>query len=86
MHVNERRVFAIHSRNYISAESIANHILICVARLELDVNNCVGQCYDGAASMSGHVSGVQTRIQEKESTANHVQCASHCLNSVLNTS
>ena len=58
----------------LSAECIANHIITCVARLELDTNNCVGQGYDGAASMSGHVSGVltriQTRIRETESTAN----------------
>ena len=36
--------------------------------------------------MSGHVSGVQTRIREKASTVNYVHCASHCLNLVLNTS
>ena len=45
-----------------------SHILTCIARLERDINNCVGQGYDGAASVSGHVSGVQTRIQEKAST------------------
>ena len=27
----------------LSAESIANHILTCVTRLELDISNCVGQ-------------------------------------------
>ena len=70
MYVNQRRVFAIHSLDDLSAESIANHIITCIARLELDTNNCVGQGYDGAASMSSHVSGVQTRIREKMSTAN----------------
>ena len=41
----------------LSAESIANHIITCVARLELDIKNCVGQGYDGTASMSSRVSG-----------------------------
>ena len=27
----------------LSAESIVNHIINCVARLELDINNCVGR-------------------------------------------
>ena len=65
---------------------MSHHIITCVALLELDINNCVRQGYDGAASVSGHVSGVQTRIREKASTAIYVHCASHCLNLVFNTS
>jgi len=29
-----------------------------------NIKNCISQCYDGAAVMSGKLSGVQSRIQE----------------------
>ena len=37
----------------------------------------VCQCYDGAALMSGHVSGVQTRIREQIDRALFVHCMGH---------
>jgi hypothetical protein len=43
-----------------------------------------GQGYDGAATMSGVYSGVQTRIKEMQPRAMYVHCASHNLNLVLN--
>src|SRR6218665_1461463 len=70
--------------NDLSARSVASHILAKLAELDLDVRNCVGQGYDGAASMSGHVSGVQVLIREQAPLAVYVHCASHCLNLVLN--
>ena len=33
-----------------------------------------GQAYDGASTMSGHVSGIAARIQEVEPTAIYVHC------------
>ena len=43
----------------VSAESIAKGILSKIEELGLDIKNCGGQGYDGASTMSGHVSGVQ---------------------------
>ncbi|XP_049303765.1 zinc finger MYM-type protein 1-like [Bactrocera dorsalis] len=43
----------------------------------------VGQGYDGAANMSGHLSGVQTRIRQLYPKARYVHCASHRLNLAL---
>lgn len=48
--------------------------------LNLDMSNLVGQGYDGAANMSGHVRGVQARIQEEYPGAVYVHCLSHNLN------
>jgi len=71
--------------NDVSAESVATEILARISELELDITNCVGQGYDGASTMSGHVSGVHVRIREQAPFAVYVHCASHCLNLVLNT-
>jgi len=72
--------------NDVSAESVATEILARISELELDITNCVGQGYEGASTMSGHVSGVHVRIREQAPFAVYVHCASHCLNLVLNHS
>ena len=41
-----------------------------------------GQCYDSAANMKGHKTGVQTRIRELEPRALFVHCFGHSLNLV----
>jgi len=47
----------------------------------LDSSKWRGQGYDGASTMSGHVSGVQARITSKLPKAKFfVHCRSHCLN------
>ncbi len=43
----------------------------------------VSQGYDGAAVMSGCVSGVQKRIRELVPQAVYIHCHAHCLNLVL---
>ena len=40
----------------------------------LPLSQCRGQAYDGASTMSGHVSGIAARIQEVEPTAIYVHC------------
>ena len=49
----------------------------------MDIKACVGQSYDGANVMSGHVSGVQTRIQKLAEWAIYVHCYAHRLNLVV---
>jgi len=44
----------------------------------------MGKGFDGASTMSGHVSGVQARISEKFPRAKYfTHCSSHCLNLVV---
>lgn len=49
----------------------------------LDIQNCRGQGYDGAAVMSGVWSGVQQRISSTVSNALYVHCCAHNLNLVI---
>ena len=42
----------------VSAESISAAILAHLSRIGVDLQKLVGQGYDGASTMAGHVSGV----------------------------
>ncbi|XP_078506693.1 zinc finger MYM-type protein 1-like [Lissotriton helveticus] len=66
------------------ADGIATELVKLVEDKVLMLNKCRGQGYDGASTMSGIYSGVQTRIRQKEPTAVYVHCAAHNLNLVLN--
>lgn len=47
--------------------------------MNIDVSKMRGQGYDGAASMSGRLNGVQAVIRETVPTAIFVHCSSHTL-------
>ena len=63
----------------VSAESIYAAILAQLSRIGVDLQKLVGQGYDGASTMAGHVSGVQKRICDKYPQAIFEHCAAHCL-------
>lgn len=46
----------------------------------LNLNNCHGQSYDNASNMSGHYSGLQARLKERNPFIDYVPCAAHSLN------
>lgn len=50
----------------------------------LSFDQCRGQGYDGASTMSGAYGGVQKFIQETQPHAVYVHCAAHNLNLVVN--
>ncbi|KAL4112857.1 hypothetical protein QTP88_016577 [Uroleucon formosanum] len=52
--------------------------------MKLDLNKCVGQGYDGCATMAGCISGVQKRIKDMYPRAHFFHCASHRFNLVIN--
>ena len=52
-------------------------------KLGLDISKLVGQCYDGAANMSGCEKGLASRVQEVSSLAIYVHCYAHLLNLAL---
>ena len=68
----------------VSAESISAAVLAHLSRTEVDLPKLVGQGYDGASTVTGHVSGVQKRIRKKYPPAIFVHCAAQCLNLVIN--
>ena len=49
-----------------------------------NLENLVEQGYDGASSMTRHISGVQTRIREQYLKALYMHCSSHALNLAIN--
>lgn len=66
-------------------ESIQADVLVGVlkdtmVRMNLSINNCHGQCYDGAANMCGSRNGVATQIASEEPRAVFVYCYGHVLN------
>ena len=51
-------------------------------RMNFDLHSCRGQCYDGAANMSGTKNGVSSQIKLEESRVIFVHCYGHALNLV----
>jgi len=68
----------------LNAEKIADTILSRLKFLGLDLERMVGQGYNGASTMAGHVSGVQRRIRTLYPAAMFVHCAAHCFNLTIN--
>lgn len=60
-----------------------NLIYKVLQSFNIDIQNCRGQCYDGAAVMSGIYSGVQQRISSNVSNAPFIHCCAHNLNLVI---
>ena len=64
------------------AESIEKVIVEKLEEDRLDLTDCRSQCYDNASVMSGHVSGVQERILQRNPKALYLNCDNHSLNLV----
>ncbi|XP_060846498.1 zinc finger MYM-type protein 1-like [Rhopalosiphum padi] len=67
--VNSNAIFAVLS------EIMSNY--------NLNWDDVVSVCFDGASTMSGCISGVQTKCKEENSRIMYVHCYAHCLNLVL---
>ncbi|XP_028968387.1 uncharacterized protein LOC100903808 [Galendromus occidentalis] len=67
----------VHEKN---AEALVATILKKLEDDKLDFGNCRSQCYDNAAVMAGHRSGVNQRLLEKNGLALFVNCDNHSLN------
>ena len=64
----------------IDSVTIYSIIQDTMQRFNLSTTKIRGQCYDGAASMSGSKSGVATRLLQEESRAIYTHCYGHSLN------
>ena len=56
---------------------IVNHIQ---GALTLSLNDCVSCTFDGASTMSGSISGVQSRLKGHNSSILYTHCFNHVLN------
>ena len=64
----------------ITANSLVQIIKDVLLRLNLKLENCRGQCYDGASNMKGIRSGVATQISAIEPRAVYTHCYGHSFN------
>lgn len=69
-----------HSTSLTNADVLFKLLKDVVIRFYLGLDNCRGQCYDGAANMSGKLTGVQAQMSAVYPKAMYVHCANHCLN------
>ena len=65
-HVSHEEFIGLHSMDDTTAERITRTIEDILLRLSLPLENCRGQCYDGASSMAGCKTGVSTNLLAKE--------------------
>eukprot|EP00112_Aurelia_sp_Birch-Aquarium-sp1_P007695 Seg1840.3 transcript_id=Seg1840.3/GoldUCD/mRNA.D3Y31 product="Zinc finger MYM-type protein 1" protein_id=Seg1840.3/GoldUCD/D3Y31 len=65
------------------AETITDCLKDILLRCNLPLDNCRWQAYDGAATMSGHLSGVAARIATENPAAHRIHCANHRLDLAL---
>ncbi len=65
-----------------TGEQIYKIVSDVLLRLNLPLSGLRGQTYDGAANMSGHLSGVQAHIRKEQPLAIYVHCGPHCVNLV----
>jgi hypothetical protein len=66
------------------AKIVAQSIIHFLRNFGLNLNNLVGQGYDGCSAMSGIHNGVQAIIKNEFPKAVFVHCSSHRLNLVIN--
>ena len=69
-----------HPNKRTNAEELTTKFLETIQSVGLSVNDIKAQGYDGASVMSGHASGVQTRIRQVNPNAVYVHCRPHVLN------
>lgn len=67
----------------LDAESLFKLIQKTLNDSKIDIQKCVGQCYDGASVMSGANAGVQAKFRELVPQAIYTHCFAHRLNLAL---
>lgn len=67
----------------VDAQSIFDELSSTLTDLRIECDDIMSVCFDGAATMSGSIAGVQKKFKEKNSCILYVHCYAHCLNLVL---
>ena len=64
----------------IASDTVVKCLRDVLIRMNLNIDNCRGQCYDEASNMKGHKKGVATQILQEEGRALYTHCYGHSLN------
>ena len=84
--IREEFLGFLHCDLGLSGKALAETVLNGIANLTLDIQNCRGQGYDGASSVSGYINGLSAQILRINEKAIYTHCHSHRLNLVVATS
>ena len=76
-------IIALCEAEQTDVATITSTIKDALIRCCLQISQCQGQAYDGAANMAGHLTGVATRLQQEQKSALFVHCVAHSLNLCL---
>ena len=78
--IDHNEFIGLYTVNSIDAKSLVASIKDVLLQMDLPIQNCRGQCYDGASNMSGAKGGVATQLIAIESRALYTHCCCHALN------
>ena len=67
----------------LNSEAIFSYIMAGLREMDIDITNCVSQCYDGVSVMSGCYTGVRKRVTDVNPKAVYIHCHAHQLNLTL---
>ena len=68
------------SEKKLSGVAIGDAILRQISKLDLDLSQCVAQCYDGASAMASERVGVAAQILQQAELADYFHCMAHWMN------
>ena len=63
-----------------NADAIVSALKDVLLRMNINLNKCRGQCYDGCSTMTGSKNGVVVQIKKDEKRALYTHCYCHSLN------
>ena len=66
---DHENVIGMYNVGTIDAKTLTDALEDVLLRAGLKIHNCRGQCYDGAANMSGSKTGVQSHFLQREPQA-----------------
>ena len=78
--VREEFLGFLYCKSGLSGKSLSETLLGAISELKLDINDCRGQGYDGAAAVSGSKNGMAAHIIKENPKAIYTHCFSHRLN------
>ena len=83
LNIREDFVGYVHCVEGLSGEKLASVILKTLSQLNLNINDCRGQGYDGAGAVAGKINGCSAHILRLNNKALYTHCFSHRLNLVM---
>ena len=70
----------LHCKSGLSGKALSETLLRAISELNLDIHDCRGQGYDGAAAVSGHKRCMTAHITKENPKAIYTYCFSHRAN------